>query len=182
MANERRIYGQEDPMKRGTAVTVAMRRERLEVIEQLMIRGVGHSKIEKACAERFKMSRGAVAKYMDSLRSQWAEEERSSRLTNKTTAQRRLYQHIQKAKESENWAAVAALERLLSDIQGTKEALEINLNVDATVTEATLHVVANLSPEQRANIIAEQRKLRELAAKTSSPVVIDSPVEVTAEP
>ena len=183
MANDRRIYGQDDPIKRSVTatVTVVMKRERMDVIEQLMIRGVSPSKIEKACAERFKMSRGAVAKYIDALRSQWAEEERSSRLTNKTTAQRRLYQHIQKAKDSENWAAVAALERLLSDIQGTKEAIEIHLNVDATVTEATLHVVANLSPEQRTNIIAEQRKLRELAAKTPEPKVIDVPLGVPAE-
>jgi len=183
MANDRRIYGQNEAKPRGTAltVTVAMKRERLDSIEQLMIRGVSQSKIEKACAERFKMSRGAVSKYIDTLRSQWSEEERSSRLTNKTTAQRRLYQHIQKAKDSENWAAVAALERLLSDIQGTKEALEINLNVDATVTEATLHVVANLSPEQRTSIIAEQRKLRELASKTTERKVIDVPLEVPAE-
>ena len=100
MANDRRIYGQDDPIKRSVTatVTVVMKRERMDVIEQLMIRGVSPSKIEKACAERFKMSRGAVAKYIDALRSQWAEEERSSRLTNKTTAQRRLYQHIQKQK------------------------------------------------------------------------------------
>jgi hypothetical protein len=177
MSKERRIYGQEDPMKRGIVVSPEQRRERLDVIEQLMIRGVTQSKIEKACAERFKMSRGAVSKYMDTLRVQWADEERAARMTNKTAAQRRLYAHIQKAKDSENWGAVASFERLLSEIQGTREAMEVNLNVDATVTEATLHVVANLTPEQRANIIAEQRRLRELAAKATEVPAIEQAIK-----
>lgn len=161
-----RHNGGGEPNKRvdRAVVTLEQRRERLEVIEQLMIRGISAGKIEKACAEKFGMKKPAVDRYMAALREQWAEEERLSRPTNKATAQRRIYQHIQKAREAENWAAVSSLERLLSDIQGTKEALEVNVNVDASVREATLHVVANLTAEQRANIIAEQRKLRELAA------------------
>jgi hypothetical protein len=182
-----RHNGGGEPNKRmeRVVVTVEQRRERLEVIEQLMIRGIGTSKIEKACADRFGMNKGAVARYMSHLREQWADEERQSRPTNKATAQRRIYQHIQKAREADNWAAVASLERLLSDIQGTKEALEVNLNVDANVREATLHVIANLTPEKRAEILAEQRKLRELAAMVDpsavKPIVVPdalpSPVE-----
>ncbi len=155
-------------------VTVEQRRERMDLIEQLMVRGVGVSKIEKACAERFGMKRGVVMKYMERLREQWAEEERVSRPTNKATAQRRLYQHIQKARDADNWAAVASLERLLSDIQGTKEAVEVNVNLEAMTREATLHVIANITPEMRERILSEQRKLRELAAKVDASAAIPS--------
>lgn len=181
-----RHNGGGEPNKRieRALVTLEQRRERMEVIEQLMIRGVGATKIAKACADRFGMSKPAVSRYMDKLREQWADEERSSRTTNKATAQRHIYQHIQKARDSGNWGAVAAFERLLSEIQGTKEALEVNMNIDASIKEATLHVVASLSPEQRTRIIEQQRRLRELASKVDpaalNPIVVVP--ETVAEP
>lgn len=182
-----RHNGGGEPNKRivRASVTLEQKRERLDVIEQLMIRGVGTNKIEKACAERFGMTKGAVARYVAHLREQWAEEERQARPTNKATAQRRIYQHIQKARDADNWAAVASLERLLSDIQGTKEAIDINLSIDADVREAAIHVITSLTPEQRAEILEEQRKLRELAAMVdpnavkpiSVPEALPSPIE-----
>jgi DNA polymerase/3'-5' exonuclease PolX len=179
-----RHNGGGEPNKRGESriVTMEQRRERLDLIEQLMVRGVGATKIEKACAEKFGMPRSTVLKYMERLREQWAEEERVTRPTNKATAQRRLYQHIQKAREADNWAAVASLERLLSDIQGTKEATEVNVNLEAMSREATLHVIANITPEMREKILGEQRRLRELAAKidTSAMIPVVTPEEVLA--
>lgn len=160
---DRRAFGQGEP-HRVPKVSREQKRERLEAIEQLMIRGIGMTSIEKTCRTQFGMSKALVTKYAAEIRDRWADEERASRPSNKATAQRRIYRHIEKARSAENWAAVAALERLLSDIQGTKEATEVHVNVDARVTEATLNVVANLTPEERARIVAEQRRLRELAA------------------
>jgi hypothetical protein len=148
-------------------VTVEVKRERLDVVEQLMLRGVSQNKIEHVCKEKFNIGRLVARKYMAEIRDRWADEERVSRPSYKAQAMRRLYNHIQKARDTDNWAAVAQLERLLSDIQGTKEPVEVNMNVDARVTEAALHVVATLTPERREEIIERQKRLRLLSTKAS---------------
>jgi DNA-binding transcriptional MerR regulator len=154
-----------DSERRVHVVLPAERRKRLDFIEKLLIAGVSISRIESACREAFDppMSKTAVRTYISRVHARWAEEERTNRAHYKTQAIRRLYGHIAEARKASNWAAVAQLERLLSDIQGTKEPIEVQVNVDATVTEAMLHVVANLSPERKRALIEEQRRLRALA-------------------
>lgn len=165
---DQRQYAAASPEeRRGVVVTVEERRARTEVIERLLIAGVSMTRIEDTCKERFSMSAGKVRQYIEQVRARWAEEERQQRPHNKAAAIRRVLGHIAKAASDKNWAAVAQLEKHLADLQGTKEALEVHLNIDATVTEAALHVVANLTPERRAALIGEQRRLRELAARAA---------------
>ncbi len=159
-------------------ITPDEKKRRLAEIEKLMMLGVAQTQIEHACRAKYGMKTALVRRYQSEIRNRWAEEEQVNRPTNKAAAVRRLYSHIQKALQKEEWAAVAAFERILSDIQGTKEAVEVNLNVDATVTEATLHVIANLSPARREAMLEEQRQLRLLAEKNARPVI---EVEATAE-
>ncbi len=118
------------------------------------------------------MTRTVVATYVARIREKWAEEERAARPHYKAQAMRRIYGHIAEAKRDKNWSAIAQFEKILSDMQGTKEPVEINVNIDATVTEAALHVVSTLTPERRRALIEEQRRLRALAAK---------PIDTTAE-
>ena len=98
---------------------------RLDFVEQMMLKGESATKVTQSCVEQFGVAASTAKSYMTEVRDRWSEEERDNRPTYKTQAMRRIYGHIQKARESSNWAAVAQLERLLSDIQGTKEALEV---------------------------------------------------------
>lgn len=167
VAIDQRQYAPATPGERRKAiVSVAERRTRLDFIEKLLIAGIAIARIESACRDQFSMPKSAVSKCVEQVHARWADEERSNRLHYKTQAMRRLYGHVAEARKDKNWAAVAQLERLLADIQGTKEPLEVQLNVDATISEAVLHVVANLSPERRVALIEEQRRLRALAART----------------
>lgn len=160
-------------------MSVEERRKRLDFIEKLLVAGVNTGRIESACREAFNppMPKTSVAKYIEQVRARWAEEERTNRVHYKAQAMRRLYGHVAEARKAANWAAVAQLERLLADIQGTKEPVEVQLNVDATVTEAVLHVVATLSPERRRAMIEEQRRLRELAQRVEGCDVVEVPAE-----
>lgn len=166
--------------RRGTFVTLPERRQRLDVVERLLIAGVSMSRIEDTCKEQFSMTSGKTRQYVDQVRARWAEEERAQRPHNKATAIRRALGHIAGARSSKNWAAVAQLEKHLSALQGTYEAVEINLNIDSAVTEAALHVVANLTPERRAALIAQQRALRALAAKNTVETVGETVPDATA--
>ena len=167
MGIDQRQYAPAKPDERRVNVlTLEERRARMDFIEKLLVAGVGVGRVETACRDQFSMGKTAVNSYVMRIRTRWAEEERGNRPHYKAQAMRRLYGHVMEARKDKNWAAVAQLERLISDIQGTKEPVEIQLNVDATVSEAVIHVVANLSPERRKALIEEQRRIRELAART----------------
>jgi len=153
--------------KRGVIVTIAERRERLDTIERMLIAGISMSRIEDVAKEKLGMSFGRTRSYIDRIRAMWAEEERAGRPHNKAAAIRRCLGHVAEARRDKNWSAVAQFEKHLSDLQGTKEPVEVNLNIDATVTEAALHVVASLTPERRAALIAQQRQLLALASKVA---------------
>jgi hypothetical protein len=145
-------------------VSAAERQERSEAVERLLIAGVSPLRIKALVYERFGMSDGAVHGVVERVRERWRREEADSRATYKATAMRRLYGHIAEARASKHWPAVAQLERLLAEMQGTREPVEVAMNITATLGESAARVVAQLTPEKMAALIAEQRQLRALAA------------------
>lgn len=144
--------------RRPKIITPELRRQAINAIEQLMVAGVAKTRIEQACKDQFGLSKKKVEEYAGVVRERWIEEERTARPTYKQQAMRRLMGHIAAAVREKNFAAVAQFERLLSEMQGTKEAVDINLNVGVAVSQATLHVIGSLTPEQRAEIVRIQRE------------------------
>ena len=144
--------------RRPKTITPEIRRRAINVIEQLMVAGVPKTRIEQACKDQFGLTRKKINEYAGVVRSRWIEEERTARPTYKQQAMRRIMGHITGAIKDGNYAAVAQFERLLSEMQGTKEAIDVNLNVGVTVNNATLHVIGSLTPEQRAEILRIQRE------------------------
>lgn len=181
--DQRRYTAASPSERRNVVVTREEIKKRTEYIEALMIQGVPLSRIESSAKTSFSMSRNQVATYMTRIREKWSEEEQKARPHYKAQAMRRILGHIAQAKGDKNWAAVAQFEKLLAEMQGTKEAVEVHLNVDVQTTEAVLHVISGLSPERRTALIEEQRRLRALAAAvTSRPVPADTPtVPATVE-
>lgn len=155
-------------------------RKRLDFVEKLLIAGVSMRRIETACEESFGMSHAAVLQVATKVRRIWAEEERANRPNYKAQAIRRISNHIAQASKDKNWAAVAALERLQSDIQGTKEPIDVQININATVQESVLHVVANMTPEKQRRLIEEQRALRQRAALLPATIEESKTVEAGA--
>lgn len=154
-----------------TMLTAEQRRERSEAIERLLIAGVSPNRIKTLAQTQYGMSEGATRGVVERVRRRWAAEEQDTRATYKATAMRRLYGHIAEARAAKHWPAVAQLERLLAEMQGTKEPMEVALNINAALGESAARVVAQLPPEKLAALIAEQRELRRLAAAATKPVV-----------
>lgn len=139
--------------------------ERRALVEKLCMAGVGRLPIRAALAKRYNTSRHRSDALIAECRTNWAEEERENRPHYKAAAIRRLMGHISASRREKNWTAVAQFERLLSDVQGTREPLELNLNIDARVTEALVHVIADMSSEQVLEYEAEWEETHALAAR-----------------
>lgn len=144
--------------RRPKIITPQLRKQALGAIEQLMIAGVSQNKIEEVCKEKFGLTRGKVKEYANVVRQRWADEEREARPTYKQQAMRRILGHINASAKDGNYAAVAQFERLLSEMQGTKEAQDVNINLNVATSQAMLHVVSTLTEDQRAKIIQLQRE------------------------
>lgn len=171
-------FGAQSPQERRQVyVSPAERSQRMIAIEQMLVAAAPLSMIEAACKEKFGMGRQAVATYIERVKGRWAQEAEQDRPQLKKLAVKRLHQHIRNAAAKGQFSAVAQLERLLSDIQGTKEAVEVNLNVNATIAEAVITVATSMTDEEQAALIAEQRRLLQLAADSPGKVVIDAPGE-----
>ena len=84
--------------------------------------------------------------------------ERDLRLEKEAQVERTL-SHIKKAEAAKNWMAVAKLESVLSDLIGSREPIK----VEHVLTGAIASVIAQLTPEQHAEIVARQRRTLELA-------------------
>lgn len=163
-------------------ITIAEREKRLAIIETMLIKGIPISSIERRGATDLKMSKVAVRKYIDRIRAKWKEEEREARPHYKASAMRRIIDHIADARRDKNWAAVAQFEKLLSEMQGTKEPLEVALTVNDAVNDALVVVVSRLTPERRAELIAQARSRALAVASESSPAASDSePVPAVVE-
>lgn len=172
--DQRQYSAASEGERRGVVVSLVEVRKRTEFIENALVAGISASRITRAARDQFGMPAPSVKNYIARIRERWAEEERDSRPFYKQQSIRRIYGHISAARAEKNWSAIAQLEKLLADIQGTKEPIAVQIDVDATMKEAALHVIANLTPERRRALITEQRRLRELFEKTT----IDVPAEL----
>ena len=162
-ANLAHLQPDSDDERGRVYVSPEERRERENVVEQLLIAGVNKNQIAQELRRRFNTTPSATGTLIARVRKRWADEERENRPSYKAAAIRRITGHIAQARQSKNWAAVAQLERLMSEIQGTREPIEVQMNVDVSLPEAAMRVVATLPPEKFQAMIAEQRRLRALA-------------------
>ena len=159
--------------RRVNIVSIEERRKRTALIEGLLISGVPMTRIEDQARQLHQMTKSQVGAYIARIRETWAAEEAGNRAHNKAQQQRRLYGHISAAKADKNWPAVAQFEKLLADIQGTREPLEMTVTT-TTLTEVTMKVVSGLTPERRGQLLARHRQLLALAAKGEEKAVIET--------
>jgi hypothetical protein len=80
----------------------------------------------------------------------------------KSLAEQRISDHIAKAAKRGAYGAVAALEGQLARIQGTEEATETKVTVNARLQTATLHILQGMPQEQIDELIAEELAIASL--------------------
>lgn len=116
-------------------------------------------------AKPFFMSEVAIIELMREVRAMWLEEDAENQEYERGAAIRRLKRHIGKAGDAGRWAAVAALEKVLADVNGTSVVVA-PVNTDQRFQEGVLAVLGELAKDQTrlALEVAAQRRLVDASA------------------
>jgi hypothetical protein len=139
---------------------------RMRFVGQLLWRGSPDEKVVSFCRNTWGMTRRASLHMIERVKLRWVAEEERNRPKAKAWAIQRLLNDLSelRAGESKTWdhGAIMQRERLLSDLQGTKEPIKVN--VEFAQVEAVDRVMLELTPEQfRAAVdiaLDEKRKAR----------------------
>ncbi len=130
-------------------VPPAERLKRRAAIAAMMAAGVEEPVIKETMAgEQFGMTRAATKRLMNLVVRQWADDEAEQRPRLKQMAVRRLLGHVASAKKAGAWGAVASFERILSEVQGTREPDVVEHRVTAELRAAVSVVVQGLTPDR----------------------------------
>ena len=154
--------------------TLAEVRGQLAFVEDLIVQGASVSQIVRLTKSRFSgITEKRVRVLVDRVKETHAREDVEARQEWKSAQIRRLHEYRRQASGTRNpdgsWKtppdhkAVVAYERLIAQICGTLEPLEVK--VDARYTEAMLTVVSTLTNDDAAALLAEAREQAALAEK-----------------
>ena len=138
------------------------RLERTLVIERMMLDGVADRVIIDFAARRFDKTENTIQSDIGVIRRRWVSEDDEQRRTYKSGAMRRIQAHISEAKKDRAWGAVSSLERLLAQIQGTLEPVQVN--VEFVAKQALADYISNLSDEELEALTLEQKEIERKAA------------------
>ena len=118
------------------------------------------------------ITRNQVNVYVKLVKENLTSDSDSNRSRNRADTERRLLNDIRDARNQRRWGAVAAFERLLSDVQGTKAPVRVDLTLN--VNAALANVLNSLSPDEMNGLVSEYEEL-ELKAKGNAPVLLQRP-------
>lgn len=116
----------------------------------------------------------ATRRLVERVVEKLAQASESNRPRNKPNAEARILRHIRDAKRNRAWGSLAQLERLLSDIQGTRAPLKVDINL--TQQTALMHVIGSMSQDEMNGVLAEYQEL-EVKATDGSVAYVQAPRE-----
>lgn len=148
--------------------------KQLMYVEDLMIQGAQPRRIHRVLRGQWtSITLSRVQQQVDKIKARWMEERARTKDVEREAAIRRITMFREwasgKKDESGNWiakpnhGAIVDYERLLMDLQGTREAIKID--VTATYTAAMLQVVARLDGDEASEILEEARETERLAGE-----------------
>lgn len=178
-----------------------------ETIEALMVAGIQHTKIVSSVARPIApgtnglgITKTRALKLIGRIDAKWAHEDLERRATWKSTVMRRILGQIQACQgkrgradpnnpespivwiEKPNHSAIIRYENLLADIQGTREPLQVDVNVQ--VAESLVAVFSNYSLEKLTKLRDRALEKRKLATAylMEHPEVRAETITVKGEP
>lgn len=154
------LLGSSGPQKK---ISPQESRKRREACSQLLATGVSDDQIEAIMGHNFDMTPEQTKKCINDVYQRWADEDGHRGKYQKQAARRRIYSSLKGAREDRKWQAVAQLERVLSEIEGTIEPVEINISSHVRVTGAVLNVLGGMDEDRIRALITQERKLIELS-------------------
>lgn len=164
-----------DPLSRRVWTLEETRKQELAV-EQLLLAGYNPPSIPSTLRKQedpaLHIGKARTRTIVNRVRAQWAKHDAEVRPTNRAMQERRLLKCIRDASgfkdkngrwiERPNHNALVGYEKLLADLQGTREPVRVDVNVQ--VNETILHVISGMGAEQVAASLARIRERDEMAA------------------
>lgn len=105
------------------------------------------------------MTKAAVHRLVREVESQFHELDKEQLPLVRQKQIARIRDDIRLARKDKSWNAVAALERLLAQVQGTLEPPTLNINVNAEIRDSVSGVLAQMTPEAIEQLAYEQLAL-----------------------
>lgn len=144
----------------------------------------GHDdlRIREEMTTRFRMTPTAVKSLQKRVLDEWSSSDVERRPHEKRLQVRRILRHIASAREANQHSAVASFEKLLAQINGTLEPVEVHVQAEATVRESVMVVLAQMKPDRVRRLADEHRRLKAIVDKKARPVldVAGEPVEAAS--
>ena len=135
----------------GVRVGAAEVIRRSRAIEEMMALGHSRERILNACERQFKMSQRTTDEYTQRVKDAWAEDAHRTRPERREAARARLLRVREDLTRWRQGGPLVALERLLCDIDGTKEPEAVRIETETSAKSAP----ADVTPEEAAKEVAE---------------------------
>jgi hypothetical protein len=133
-------------------VDPAQARERRAAMSAALAQGASRDAIIATFTAKYNMSESAIESLRKEVVQIWAEEDREQLSISRGAARRRLMGHIHSAAKDRRWTAVAALEKTLSDIEGTVAPEPVNADDEDDVTRTMKVVMEQLGAMDAAQV------------------------------
>lgn len=152
------------PISRGN-VSESESRKRREAMGRLLMSGMSNDAIFELMSKKtnedgspgFNMTEYAVKNLIKEVHAEWKEEDSERKPHSKAASERRILREIMQAKQDKAWTAVSSMEKVLSQIQGTSEPIEINSTTDSRINDALLHLLGEEDPRRIRELIENER-------------------------
>lgn len=168
-----------------TGIPATERAKMRRTIEEMLAHNFHTADIAEAmAAPPFNLTPAQTKTQIARIRRHWREIDVDRRPDYKNAAMRRLLNSIMAARKKGDFGAVATLERLLADIQGTKEPLKLQLNVSSVLEHSVAEAVARMSNERiqaLARAHHDRRAALGLGRTGRIPKRLQSPQTITVE-
>lgn len=165
-------------------VSLEKQRERRALMSGMLAQGAGRDAITAAFGKKFGMTDEAVRVLIDEVRAMWDDEDADHARYARSAARRRLHQSIREANKDRKFTAVANLEKVLADVEGTNVNEEDQpIDVDSRLSDALLHMLQQEDTKGVRLIIERERAIIELGGPdgTSRPAKL-APGQTIVEP
>lgn len=160
------------------------KRMRLRFLEQMMVNGASEGKIVAFCKATWGVGRKRALRMAELVKARWVEEDERNRPIWKSWQIQRLMGDLSALRaipvEKRNYAAISATERLLADVQGTKEPVKVDINVARV--QAVDRVILELTPAQFDAAVASALEDKRLAERARTVLRLGDGTEVQEKP
>jgi hypothetical protein len=140
------------PGVRRLGAVEVLRRER--AIEEMLALGMNREQVLAACSREFEMPSRTVDDYVERIRKAWAEEAARTRPERREAGRARLLLLREDLKRWKQGGPLVALERLLCDIDGTKEPEAVRIEADVKATPLETEMSEEAIAEEMAELVA----------------------------